>query len=201
MLTLYNRQNLLPPAAAPPKDPPPKPPRANIDARISRAQAEGKDRRYTLSRTELGDFALSWAEPWWTGLFSIVDIATYLPGSRFSFPQDYHEEMYTGEGASAFSTTEWQWAGTGYGRSYDIWTGQKAATPFSEDPLLPYTGKQPVSDVLVGDHVSHHESEEVQRWKSQRRRLPFWRQQFALPAPMGADMTSDHGNVTFVVMR
>src|SRR4051812_46946414 len=102
MLTLYKRQNLLPPAD-PPKDPPPKPLRAKFDARIARARAEGQERKYTLSRTQLGDFALSWAEPWWTGLFSVVDIATYLPGSRFSHPQDYHEEMYTGEGASAFS--------------------------------------------------------------------------------------------------
>src|SRR4051794_14372196 len=98
MLTLYNRQNQLPPAG-PPKEPPPKPPRARFEAHIAQRPTD-MQRRYTLSRTELGDFALSWAEPWWTGLFSIVDIATYLPGSRFSFPQDYHEEMYTGEGAS-----------------------------------------------------------------------------------------------------
>ena len=134
----------------------------------------------------------SWAEPWWTGLFSIVDIATYLPGSRFSFPQDYHEEMYTGEGASAFSTTEWQWAGTGLRpqlRHLD--RPRKPPPPSPKTRSSPTTGKQPVSDVLVGDHVSHHESEEVHAGKSQRRRLPFWRQQFALPAPMGADMTSE----------
>ena len=200
MLTLYNRQNLLPPAA-PPSDPPPKP-RAKFDLKLAQAKALGQQRRYTLYRTQLGDLALHWVESWWGGLFSIVDIATYLPGSRFFHPTDNHETIYAGD-ASAFCTTPWEWAGQPYGRSYDVWTGQKHATPFSEDPVLPYHGKAPLSQTLVGDTVNDHESEEVARWKSQRRRLPFWRQkQLALPGPnIGSDLSDFAANVTYVVMR
>jgi len=199
MLTLFNRQSepepmdppvdllqVVPVSAPPPPPPPMAPPvstRPRFDLRVAEAQAEGYRRKYTLSRTVLGDFALHWAEPWWGGLFSVVDIATYLPGSRFFHPTDNHETVYSGD-ASAFNSTPWEWAGKPYGHSYDVYTGDTPPSPFSENPLMPYAGTVPMSEVLVGEHVDDHQSDEVRRWKTQRRRLPFWRRQLALPAPV-----------------
>ena len=214
MLTLYKRQLQLPPAelpepspqqtppTAPPAPPAPSTTQQRFDLRAAEAQAEGHRRTYTLTRTVLGDYSLYWAEPWWAGLFSVVDIYTYLPNSRFFHPStDNHESVYDGD-SSFFNSTPWEYAGTPYGHAYDVYSGPTAPSPFSETELMPYLGRQSKTEVLVGEHIDNAHSPEVHRWATQRRRLPFWRRPLALPAPIqSAPDFNDKSNVTFVVMK